>query len=95
MPEQQADGLTGQAGESGPALTPSQKRFYASEQCGEARAALKQMVENPDFETDAEYFRSNARAFVERHLHYLSTHPTTNVAGYLSNLRLMTRASRR
>ena len=74
--------------------TPGQKRFYASEQCIEARKALEQMVGNPSYNTDSTYFQGNALDFVDRHLHYLSTHPAANLAGYLSNLKLMTNVKR-
>jgi len=74
--------------------TPGQKRFYASEQCGEARKALEQMVRSASYNTDSTYFQGNALDFVERHLHYLSTHPGANLAGYLSNLKLMTNIKR-
>jgi hypothetical protein len=74
--------------------TPGQKRFYASEQCEEARKALEQMVHSSSYNTDSTYFQGNALDFVERHLHYLSTHPAANLAGYLSNLKLMTNIKR-
>jgi len=95
MSADQADKPIDNPNESDPVLTLGQKRFYASAQCSEARIALKQMVDNPAFDTDSEYFRGSTLAFVDRHLHYLSTHPTTNLIGYLSNLRLMTRAGRK
>jgi hypothetical protein len=75
-------------------ITSSQKRFYTSEQCEEARVALEQMVHNPSYNTDSSYFRDNALNFVDRHLHYLSTHPAANLAGYLSNLKLMTKVKK-
>jgi len=74
--------------------TPGQKRFYASEQCQEARIVLEQMVGNPSYNTDSTYFQGNALDFVDRHLHYLSTHPGANLTGYLSNLKLMTNVKR-
>ena len=73
------------------AMTPAQKRFYASEQCTIARDALGDLANSSDYNTQSSYFSGSELGFVERHLHYLSTHPATNVAGYLSNLRLMTR----
>ena len=72
-------------------MTPAQSRFYASEQCLTARMALQQLVDSPQFSTDSSHFDELAIGFVDRHLHYLSTHPTTLVDGYLSNLKLMTR----
>lgn len=70
--------------------TLAQKRFYASEQCIAARKALQRMVDDQRYDTDSPYYRQNALGFIERHLHYLSTHPIVNVDGYLSNLKLMT-----
>ena len=75
-------------------VTPGQKRFYASEQCDEARRALEKMVDSQSYNTDSTYFQGNALDFVERHLHYLSTHPAANLTGYLSNLKLMTSIKR-
>jgi hypothetical protein len=71
--------------------TPAQKRFYASEQCASARVTLQHMVDDQRFDTDSLYYQQSAFGFIERHLHYLSTHPAANVNGYLSNLKLMTR----
>lgn len=72
-------------------MTPAQCRFYASEECISARMALQKLVDSPQYNTDSSYFDSQALGFVDRHLHYLSTHPTTLVDGYISNLKLMTR----
>jgi hypothetical protein len=74
-----------------PTMSPAQKRFYASEEYVMAREALQQLVDNEQYDTDSDYFKSNELEFVERHLYYLSTHPTTKVDGYISNLKLMTR----
>ncbi|HSX16122.1 MAG TPA: hypothetical protein VLF40_04995 [Candidatus Saccharimonadales bacterium] len=71
--------------------TLAQKRFYASEQCATARRALERMVEDQHYDTDSLYYRQNALDFIERHLHYMSTHLIVNVEGYISNLKLMTR----
>jgi hypothetical protein len=75
-------------------LTPAQKRFYASDQCETARQALQELVDNPLYNTDSDYYSDNARDFVDRHLHVLSTRPTANLAGYISNLKLMTKLRR-
>jgi hypothetical protein len=74
-----------------PLQTPAQKKFYASEQCVMAREALQRMVDDGHYSTDSAYYRQSALDFIERHLHYLSTHSAVNVAGYLSNLKLMTK----
>jgi hypothetical protein len=76
-------------------MTPGQKRFYASEQSRDARAALQELVDNPQYNTDSDYYSQNDRGFVDRHLHFLSTHPSTNVPGYISNLKLMTNVKTR
>jgi len=73
-------------------MTPARKRFYASEQCLTARMALQLMVDSALYDTESSYFNGYAPlGFVDRHLHYLSTHPATRLEGYLSNLKLMTR----
>jgi len=75
-------------------LSLSQQRYYASDQCEQARRALEQMMHSPAYNTDSSYFHDDAYDFVERHLNYLSTHPPLNLDGYLSNLRLMTSVKR-
>jgi hypothetical protein len=72
------------------AMSSSQKRFYSSEQCLMARKALQQLVDSPEYTTGSDYFSGNALGFVDRHLYYLSTHPTVQFEGYLSNLKIMT-----
>jgi len=72
-------------------MTPTQRRFYASDDCITARMALQHLVDNPLYNTDSSYFSGNELGFVDRHLYYLSTHPTTQLTGYISNLRLMTK----
>jgi hypothetical protein len=73
------------------ALSRGQLKFYASEACQLAQEALRELVESPAYDTDSDYFISSSRDFTDRHLDYLSKNPTVNVAGYLSNLKLMTR----
>lgn len=75
-----------------PSLTQAQKRFYASEQCIAAREALQALVDNGQYNTDSDYYSENVRGFVDRHLHFLSTHPNASLAGYISNLKLMIRS---
>jgi hypothetical protein len=70
--------------------TPTQKRFYASEQYAEAREALARMMQSPTYNTASA--SEDAASFVERHLLYLSKHPLVKLEGYISNLKLMTRA---
>lgn len=76
-------------------MTPGQKRFYASEQCKAARATLQELVDSPLYNTDSDYYSDNERDFVERHLHVLSTQQKPNLAGYMSNLKLMTKIKTR
>lgn len=89
-----AEAQKGQSAAEGDGLvmTSSQKRFYVSEECLMARETLQNMVDNPTYNTDSDYFSGSTLGFVDRHLYYLSTHAGTNVEGYLSNLRLMTSA---
>ena len=72
-------------------LTRGQIKFYASEECQLAEEALLELMSDPAFNTDSDYFSSTTLDFSARHLDYLSKNPTVNVAGYLSNLKLMTR----
>ena len=87
----QDNAQTTQSTETKVVMTLAQSRFYASEQCLTARMALQQLVNSPQYNTDSSYFDGYALGFVDRHLYYLSTHPSTLVDGYISNLRLMTR----
>jgi len=80
-----------QSAETKVVMTSAQSRFYASEQCLVARMALQQLMDSPQYNTDSDHFSGHALGFVDRHLHYLSTHPSTLVNGYISNLKLMTR----
>jgi len=73
----------------------NQKRFYASEQCTNARLALQQLVDNPQYNTENINYSGATLSFTERHLLYLSTHPLVKIDGYISNLKLMTHHKRR
>ena len=77
------------------AMTLVQRRFFASEQCTVARRALQRLVDNPQYNTDSNYFKTSGLPFVDRHLHYLSMHPIVNLEGYISNLKLMTSVKQR
>jgi hypothetical protein len=48
-------------------------------------------MSSPDHDTDSIARQGGDLNFEERHMLYLSTHPQTNLTGYFSNLRLMTR----
>lgn len=82
-------------GHSNVLITMNQKRFYASQQCNEAREALEKLVKNPSYNTDSDYYNGATLDFVNRHLQYLSTHPLVKIDGYVSNLKLMTSTKRR
>ncbi|QQS18155.1 hypothetical protein IPL68_05985 [Candidatus Saccharibacteria bacterium] len=43
------------------------------------------------YSPNSELYPNHVIPFVEKHLEYLRTHPTTDPQHYLSNLRLMTR----
>jgi len=78
----------------GQPVTYAQKRFYASDLCKEARVLLQDLVDNPQYNTDPSAATIDPVEFVERHLRHLSAYPTTNLAGYMSNLKLMTNTNR-
>ncbi len=75
-------------------LTHAQRRFYTSSLYMEARDLLQVLVDSPEYDTRSSRFINNSVTFVERHLHYLSTNPQVTLSGYISNLKLMTRAKR-
>jgi hypothetical protein len=72
-------------------LTSAQKRFYASDAAHAARKALQSLVNSAQYRTDSTYFTTGSKEFVDRHMYHLSVHPSTNIQGYISNLKLMTR----
>jgi hypothetical protein len=61
------------------------------------KKALKAMVASSAYYTEATYstnselYPDNLMPFVDKHMHYLRSHPTIDPERYLSNLRLMTR----
>jgi len=73
-------------------LTHTQRRFYTSGLYMEARDLLQVLVDSPEYDTSPSRFTNNSVTFVERHLHYLSANPQVKLSGYISNLKLMTRA---
>jgi hypothetical protein len=80
-----------QTNDVGKVLTLVQRRFYASDRCITARMELQQLVDSTQFNTESCSFDATELGFVDRHLYYLSTHPGILIAGYISNLKLMTR----
>lgn len=71
----------------------SAQRFLESEEAKEIRNTLKEMMNDPDFNTESMYSSAAGGEvlFVDKHMEYLSQHTSLNVSHYLSNLRLMTR----
>jgi hypothetical protein len=74
------------------------KNNFSDTQDGDdARRVLEAMVLDARYNTAASYsskteiYPDNLRPFVDKHMEFLSTHPDTNPAHYLANLRLMTR----
>lgn len=69
------------------------QRFLDSTEAKEIRNILIEMMSDPAFNTRAMYSPAAGGdvPFVDKHLEYLSQHPSLNVEHYLSNLRLMTR----
>jgi hypothetical protein len=80
------------AHETSPATyqTLAQAKFYASDRCQIARSMLQELSESADHDTTSSR-DTDELSFCERHLEYLSKFPHIEVAGYMSNLRLMTR----
>jgi hypothetical protein len=58
---------------------------------------LRDMTVNGSYHTESSYsadglqFPDHRMSFVDKHLRYLSTHPTLDPSKYIANLKLMTR----
>ena len=71
--------------------------FFDSEEGIKIKEALRLMAANDEYHTESSYSADivnnpdNLISFVDKHLKYLRSHPTTNPWHYVSNLRLMTR----
>lgn len=71
--------------------------FWESPAGIQVKDSLKEMAEDERYNTDSSYSANtdahpdNLISFVDKHMNYLSTHPSTNPEHYLANLRLMTR----
>lgn len=74
-----------------PDLTVVQAKFYNSDRYHIARKMLEDIVASGDHKTHSNYHHTGDLDFCERHLDYLSRHPNLQLAGYMSNLKLMTR----
>ncbi len=79
------------------ASTKKRMDFYASDDGVKTRAILTNMSNDPTFNTSASYtsnttsYPDNLISFVDKHMHYLNTHPSVDLNHYLGNLRLMSR----
>lgn len=71
--------------------------FIDSDEGQATRQQLLDMVADDAYMTDSSYsangalYPDNLIPFVDKHMEYLRSHPTTNPQQYLSNLRLVTR----
>lgn len=71
--------------------------FLESVEGAEIADNLKLMTTDERYNTEPSYsantdaYPNNLIPFVDKHMAYLSTHPSTNPEHYLANLRLMTR----
>jgi hypothetical protein len=71
--------------------------FLDSVEGAEIARTLKQMSTDeryntkPSYSANTDVYPNNLIPFVDKHMAYLSTHPSTNPEHYIANLRLMTR----
>ncbi len=71
--------------------------FFESEEGAVIVRTLELMAKDATYNTTSSYsansvlYPDNLIPFVDKHLNYLRTHPTTNPHYYVANLRLMTR----
>lgn len=71
--------------------------FLNSEEGIESRRILRQMVADEAFNTQPTYssntklYPDNLIPFVDKHMDYLCSHPSTDPQHYISNLRLISR----
>lgn len=72
-------------------------KFLESEEGLEVERILILMASDDTYNTESSYsansemYPDNLIPFVDKHMNYLSSHPTTDPRHYISNLRLMTR----
>jgi len=71
----------------------SAQKFLDSQEAVILRETLMNMMDDPNFNTEALYSTAagEKQLFVDKHIRYLSQHTNLNTDHYLSNLRLMTR----
>ncbi len=71
--------------------------FFESEEGVEARSLLQTLWSDKAYKTDSSYstdsesYPDNLIPFVQKHMDYLSNHPSVNIKMYVANLRIMTR----
>lgn len=74
--------------------------FFDEEEGLKIKQALVEMATNVNYNTESSYsanallYPDHLIPFVEKHINYLLTHPSTDPQHYISNLRLMTRIRR-
>lgn len=74
-----------------------QTDFIASEEGMRIRQELVAMLSNQGYTTESTYnansdlYPDNQIPFVEKHMHYIATHPSVDPNHYLANLRLITK----
>jgi len=71
--------------------------FFETEEGKRVEQTLKIMAKDNAYSTEPSYsantklYPNNIIPFVNKHMDYLKSHPTTDPSHYLSNLRLITR----
>jgi hypothetical protein len=71
--------------------------FLDSEEGKEFRQKLKSLEMDSGYNTESSYsansdlYPDNIIPFVDKHMNYLATHPSTDPTHYMSNLRIITR----
>jgi hypothetical protein len=72
-------------------------RFFETEEGAQIERELRLMLEDDSYSTESSFstnsdvYPNNQMPFVDRHMHYISSHPAINPKHYIANLRLMTR----
>ncbi|MDB5186350.1 MAG: hypothetical protein JWL85_873 [Candidatus Saccharibacteria bacterium] len=72
-------------------------RSLSIEESAEIEATLRLMTQDIKYNTESSYsangelYPDNSISFVDKHLNYITKHPSIDPQHYLSNLRLMTR----
>ena len=74
-----------------------QADFVNSEEGLQIKEELLAMLRNNGYTTESSYstngdlYPDNQIPFIEKHMHYLTSHPSVDPSHYLANLRLITR----